>query len=185
MVNAKVDAAEKPEERVTLLTEARGREAGFLDIVEGRFKAGTITQADVHKAQSLLLATEIRLVRERGKQEEAAQVKALQVRRVDTLRRLVALYTLGYELGTHGVEVVVDAKTELINAQSEATDNHEDRVALLTELVKVTTERLRTTEARQKAGIATEAAVLQARSLFLDAKIRLLRERGTQKAATK
>jgi hypothetical protein len=73
LVNAKMDAAGKPEERVTLLTEARGREAGFLESVEGKFKAGTITQADVHRAQSLLLATEIRLLRERGTQKAAAK----------------------------------------------------------------------------------------------------------------
>ncbi len=50
---------------------------------------------------------------------------------------------------------------------------------------KKETDLLKIVEARFQAGIVTQADVCQARSLLLNTKIRLLREHGTQKAATK
>ncbi len=186
LLNAQADAADKPEERVALLTEGVKRESALLKIVKVRFQAGTVSQADVYRARSLLLATKIRLLRERSRQKgDAAQIKALQRDRVGALTALVKLDEGMYTAAQIDCETAIGAEADLVDAQMDATGESESRVSVLTETVKKGTDFLKIVEARFQAGTVSQTDVCRARAYLLATKIRLSQERGTRKAATK
>ena len=177
--NAQLDAADKPEDRIAVLEEGVKRETDFLKIVQARFDAGTVTKADVRQAQSCLLDVRIRLLRERGPNDKVvAQIKAAQKERVKVLTELVEIRTAQVKAGTLSRPVLLGAEADLVNAQIDATDKHEDRVALLEQAVKREAEFLNVAEARQTVTQATDtqADVYRARSLVLTTKIGLLKE---------
>jgi outer membrane protein TolC len=178
ITDAEVEAADKPAERVALLTAALKRATEFEKTIENRLKAGRANPADLEWARSISLYIQIRLSSEQT--GTAAQIKELQKKRIETLTRVVARYERLYQTGQSDFEPVFDVQTELASARLEATDKHEERVALLTELVKGASERLRVTDDKYKAAMVGDVAPLQARSLLLDAKIRLLRERSME-----
>jgi hypothetical protein len=82
-------------------------------------------------------------------------------------------------------ERLIRIRSELVSTQLEIADKPEERVAVLTDHVARATELLRELRIKHDLGLNSEAEVLQATNLVLDAKIRLLRERSAQKAATK
>jgi outer membrane protein TolC len=179
LVNAQLDAADKPEERIAVLERGVKEESEFLKMVEARFNAGTVTEADVRQARSCLLDVRIRLLRERGpKDKVVAQIKAAQKERVKVLTELVEICTAQFRVGTISCEFLLWAEANLINAQMDATDKHEDRVALLEQAVKREAKFLNAAEARHTVTQATvtQADVYRARSLVLTAKIGLLEE---------
>ncbi len=120
-----------------------------------------------------------------AEQDEAAQVKALQKERVDTLSKLVELCHADYGLGMIRCEDVINAETELVDAQMEATENPGERIARLTEGVKRETELLKIIQSRREAERVSLANVYRAKSLLLNTKIRLLRERSKQRTPTR
>ncbi len=69
LVNAQMDAAYKPEERIAMLTERVKSQTEFLKIVEGRRQMEEIGLSNVYRARSLLLSTKIMLLRERSSQK--------------------------------------------------------------------------------------------------------------------
>ena len=177
LVSAQLDAADKPEERIAVLERGVKEETDFLKIVEARFNAGTVSDADVRQARSCLLDVRIRLLRERGPNDKVvAQIKAAQKERVKALTELVEICTAQFRVGTSSCELLLWTEANLINAQMDATDKHEDRVAVLERGVKRESEFLKMVEARFDAGMITQADVYRARSLVLATKIRLLEE---------
>ena len=176
--DAQVEAADKPAERVALLTAALKRATEFEKTIDNRLKAGRANTAELEWARSISLYLQIRSLSQQN--GTAAQVKELQKKRIETLTKVVARYERLYQTGQSDFEPVFDVQTQLANARLEASDKHEERVALLTDLVKGASERLRVTDDKYKAAMVGDAAPLQAKSLLLDAKIRLLRERGTE-----
>ncbi len=112
---------------------------------------------------------------------DAAQLKTLQSERIEVLTRLVAHMMAQYRAGTSAISEVVSAENELTAARLDATEEPEKRVALLKEQLDSATLLLNVTEARFKVGQGSEADVCRARSLYLDVKIRLLRQRSGNK----
>ena len=55
-----------------------------------------------------------------GEEDLATQIRALQKERLETLTRLVKIYTLQYKAGYVSGEVFADAETALVNAQLDA-----------------------------------------------------------------
>jgi hypothetical protein len=55
-----------------------------------------------------------------GEEDLATQIRALKKERLETLTRLVKIYTLQYEAGAVSGEVFADAETALVNAQLDA-----------------------------------------------------------------
>jgi tetratricopeptide (TPR) repeat protein len=176
-----MDTTDKHEDRVALLEQAVKRETDFLRIVEARFNAGTGTDADVRRARSYLLDSKIRLLRERGPNDKVAtQIKALQKEQIDALTQLVKLVEDEYRKGATEFGPLLSAEIALFNAQVDATDNHEGRIAALEEGVKRGTDFVKIADARYNAGTVTVAEVSQARSHLLDSQIRLLRESAAE-----
>jgi outer membrane protein TolC len=188
LVNAQLelDATDNREGRIAVLEEAAKRQIELLRTVEGKLKAGAVADAAVYCARAIYNDTKVRLLRERGPNADAvAQINAAQHERVEALTQLVKLALDQYEKGTTEVDAVVSAETALINAQVNAADTSEAKILVLTNAAKKETDFLKITEAKCEAGDAGSAEIDRARSLLLDAKIRLLRERTLQKAEVK
>ncbi len=177
LLDARTDAAEKHKKRIALLEEGVKSEAELLKAAE------SMCNASVCSARSLFLDAKVRRLRERGaKDDAAAQIKAAQKERVEALTEVVKIDTELYETGWTELVTLIQAKADLANAQVDAADTSEAKVLVLAKAVKAQTEFVRVTEARAQAGLDANADVDRERSRLLDFKIRLLRERGPQKA---
>ena len=169
-----------------MLEEGAKREAELLRTAEGKLKAGAVADAAVYCARASYNDTKVRLLRKRGPNADAAaQIKAAQHEQVEALTQLVKLALEQYEKGTTEVDAVVSAETALINAQVNAADTSEAKILVLTNAAKKETDLVKITEAKFNAGAVGSAEIDRARSLLLDAKIRLLRERTLQKPVRK
>jgi outer membrane protein TolC len=179
LAKAQLDATDNREGRIAVLEESAKRFAELLKIAEARLEVGTAPEADVYRLRSLLLGAKVRLLRERGANDRAAdEIKALQKERGKALTELVELSTPPYRLRTLACEFLMGAEADLVNAQLDATDKREGRIAVLEEGAKREAELLRTAEGKLKAGAVARAAVYCARASYNDTKVRLLRERG-------
>ena len=186
LVHAQFEAAGDREQRITVLTEAVKRETKFLDVAQDRFSKNSVGQDDVDRAKSLLLATKIRLLRERGTAEDpAAQVRQLQKERVETLAKVVDAYESRYRTGTIDCESVVAAMSDLVDARLDGTAKPADRITALTAEVNKQGEFLKIADGKFNANKVSENHVLLVRALLLKTKIKLLREESTQKAQPK
>ena len=123
LLDARMDAAEKPEERVALLEEGAKSEAELLKVAESKRKASACS------ARSLFLDTKIRILRERSaKDDVAAQIKAAQKERVEALTELVKIDTELWKTDWTGLATLTQAKADLANAQADAADTSEAKV---------------------------------------------------------
>ena len=184
--NAQLDVTDKREGRIAVLEEGAKRELELWTTAVARLGAETITDAAAYRIVSLYLDTKVRLLRERGPNDKVvAQIKALQKEQVEHLTTLVKLVEDQYGIGATGTDAFVSAETALVNAQVNAADTAEAKILVLTNAAKKETDFLKIVEARFQAGTITQAEVCRARSVLLDSKIRLLRERGLQKVQDK
>jgi outer membrane protein TolC len=118
------------------------------------------------------------------KDDDAAQLKALQDERVEVLTELVKCTVAQYQVGGVTIDAVISAQNELVAAKLDATDETEKRIALLTQQLEMVTQLLKITEARHEMGRTTMTDVYRAKSLLLDVKIKLARERSKHKTRT-
>ncbi len=65
LIRAELDAADKPDERIALLTAHVYIQTQFLKTVEYRRQTETLGLANVYRARSMLLNTKVRLLQER------------------------------------------------------------------------------------------------------------------------
>jgi hypothetical protein len=176
LLDARMDATEKPEERIALLEEGVKSEAELFKVAESKSKASACL------ARSLFLDTKIRMLRERGaKDDVVAQIKAAQKERGEALTELVKIDRELWDTGWTGLATLTQAKADLANAQADAADTIETKVQVLTEAAKEQAKVVQVTEARLGL-MDTSADVNRERLHLLDLKIRLLRERGLQKS---
>ena len=120
----------------------------------------------------------------RASDDDTAQLKALQDERIVTLTELVKWTTQQYQEGRCSIQEFISAQDELVAAQLDSADGHDQRIALLTKQVELADTLLKFAEARHQAGQTTRADVYRAKSSVLAAKIRLLRERSGAKPRT-
>jgi hypothetical protein len=114
----------------------------------------------------------------KARNDDSTQLKAAREERVKVLTELSDLMAAQYKIGNAEPAQVFAVETDLCNAQLELTDDTEKRIALLTKLVDKAGAFLKLTESRRQAAHVSLGYLLQARSLYLEAKIRLLQERG-------
>ena len=109
---------------------------------------------------------------------DAVQLKTAQNDRIEVLTQLVKELTAQYRVGTVDFAQVSSAEIELCDAMLDSTDEPAKRVALLTKQLDKANDAAKIAQARHDAGTVTHSDVLRAKSLCLDIKIRLLRERS-------
>ncbi len=113
-------------------------------------------------------------------------MKALQEERIETLTQIARLLRSQYEQGAVEFRRLADAQMELVKAKVECADSVEDSVALLEELLAMAKGVLDVTETRHRAGFRTsQIDVYEAKSLYLNIKIRLVRARAKLKRPAK
>jgi len=113
-----------------------------------------------------------------------AQLKTAQDERVKVLTQLVEALTSQGKLGIVNADQVFSAETDLCNALLDSSDEPEKRVALLTKQLDKANGLLEMIQGQVKAGIVGEADGLRAKSLYLNAKIKLLREGSSKRPLT-
>jgi hypothetical protein len=114
-----------------------------------------------------------------------AEIKALQHEKVETLAKLVAFRRAEFAEGLPRCEAFLAAEAELIDAQIDAAENAEQRISLLADHVKNQAEFLKIVEGMRQHNSIGLAEVYRARTLLMNMKIQLLRERRSQMAAKK
>jgi hypothetical protein len=120
------------------------------------------------------------------KDDEAAQIMALQKERIAALKELVEVCVAQYKMGTLAFDSVAAAQDELLCAQLDSTDKPEERVAILEKQLKLTKGVLDFIDVRLKAAFkVTTVDLLRAKSHYLEVQIKLLQERSKLKAAAK
>jgi outer membrane protein TolC len=67
LLDAKVDSAGSPEERIALFEEQLKLASEILKVAQARFESGRVSQPDVLRAKAFYLDVKIKLVRERAK----------------------------------------------------------------------------------------------------------------------
>ena len=116
--------------------------------------------------------------------DDAAQLKAAQDERVKVLSQLVDVLTANYKLGLVGFAQVSSAENDLCNALLDSTDEPEKRVALLTKQLDKVNDLLKTTRYRRETAQVDVVDVYRAEAVYLDVKIKLLRERSKVRPPT-
>jgi hypothetical protein len=116
--------------------------------------------------------------------DDDAQLKATKDERVKVLTDLLELITGSYHGGTAEAAQICSTHNDLCNALLDSTEEAEKRVALLTKQLEKASEFLKNTQRRFDSGTITQADVLRAKSLCLDIKIKLLRERNRKRPRT-
>ena len=108
----------------------------------------------------------------------ATQLKALQDEQVKVLTQLVQGLAAQFKSGSIHVAEVCAAENELCNALYDATDEPEQRIAVLAKQAERASDLLKLTQGRFDAGTLIYTDVCRAKSLYLGIKIKLLRERS-------
>lgn len=109
--------------------------------------------------------------------EETGSLDELLRQRRDTLQQLVEVVTEEYRIGTKSFNSVVQAKDRLIDAELELADSRQERLALLQQQVEMFEAFSAMTDERFALGQVPQSDRLAVRAAFLDAKIKLARER--------
>ena len=107
----------------------------------------------------------------------AAEIKAARGERIKVLADIVEIVTSQYKAATADFAQVFSAENDLYNARLDATDDPEKRIALLTKHLAKAGELVEYRQQQVRSGTVGETEVLRAKSLCLEIKIRLLRER--------
>ena len=170
LVNAQLEAADKSDAAAAILMAALDRETDAHSVaVDRAVAAHRDHETDVLLWSSVFSQTSIRASR---LMKDEAKIKREREKRIEELTGLVENYRERYKAGTAPLEALVRAQVALLDARTDAAEKHKERVALLEEGVKSDAELLKAAESKWK------ASVCSARSLFLDTKVRILRERG-------
>lgn len=113
----------------------------------------------------------------REQPDKAAEIKKLLRERHAALQEVVRLLMAQYRAGAVGFGRIAQAERDLLKATLDLSDDSKERRAALGEVQKIAAAIVQLTEARFKAGTgATQADVLQARTVVLEVRIELLRE---------
>jgi outer membrane protein TolC len=116
---------------------------------------------------------------------DTSEIKRLQQERIDVLRQAVEVLSQMYLAGVRDFRPLVSAQIDLMNARLDASDQPEERVALLKEQLTLAEKTMQYAEERYKLGAGSQVDCLQSRALCLDIRIRLLREQARSKTARK
>jgi hypothetical protein len=175
LVNAQLDAAGNPDSVKAILRAALERELNAANVAHRRALASKSLdryyQTDHLLWSAVFDQTTIRLAQAKKDESVVAWKKKS---RIDELTSVVENYKERYKIGTAPLEALVRAQADLLDARMNAAENRKERVALLEEHAKSEAELLKVAEGKSK------ASACSARLLFLDTKIRILRERGAK-----
>lgn len=122
-----------------------------------------------------LLVLPVISAEQNGKQSDT--LDDLLKQRRDTLQQLVKVVKEQYHQGTSDYAAVAKSTDQLIDAELELADNHQERIALLKRRVDLMESLEALTEGQFLSGQRAPSEPLQARAAVLEAKIELARER--------
>ena len=180
LTEAKLEVADKTEERIALLEEQLKVAQEVLDFHKNAFEAGfQSTGVEISQAKAYLLRVEIGLLTEK-KSDDSSKLEQLRKERLEALGKVVELVTIQFEHGAGlGKELtaVFIAREELIKAKLESAEKPEERIALLKEQLKGTQEVFDFVEKQHEAGFrVTDLEYNQAKAHCLGIRIKIAKE---------
>ncbi len=114
----------------------------------------------------------------KARDNDAALLKAAQDERIKVLGQLVEILLSQYTVGTVDFNQLGSAQNELSNALLDSMEEPEKRIAMLEKQLVMANDVLSVAKAKLNAGTVTQADAVRAKAVFLDVKIKLLRERN-------
>jgi hypothetical protein len=182
LFEAKLDAADRPAERVALLKKQLEIAQLVLDRFNKQRDAGIgasyigLFRAKVHR-----LDVEIKLAKEEGKAARKANgeptVEQLHKERIEALGKIVAYIKARYTAGGVSLDVLGKAQDKLVQAKLDATEKLVERIALLKEQLEITKDDYDFCRKQRAAGFRfSDVDVLRAQAHSLAAAIRLAKE---------
>ena len=157
LVNAQLDAADKPDAAAAILVKAMRREIDDFKVAAHRAEGNREQGTDALLWSSVISQTLLRLER---LWKDEAEIKREREKRIWDLTRLVENYKERYKAGTAPLEALVRAQVALLDAGTDAAEKREERAALMEEGAKSDAELLKAAESKWK------ASACSARSLF-------------------
>ncbi len=103
-------------------------------------------------------------------------VEELLLQRRDTLKQLVEVVTRHHQTGDGGIEEVIRAKAQLLDAELELAKDHKGRIAILQQRFELMNHQLSAMQTMWKSGHVSQAEVLSAQAEMLESQITLARE---------
>jgi outer membrane protein TolC len=108
--------------------------------------------------------------------DRISEIKALRKEKCDTLAKLLEHLQAQYKEGLLDFGRVAQAERDFLKATVDLEDRPDKRLAALKKVLEAANGIAQLTKDRFKNGTCSEADVLQARAVLLDARIELLRE---------
>lgn len=115
----------------------------------------------------------------------AAELTKLRMNRVATLQQLLDLSFAGYRQGEFGIDQVLDAQHDLMEAQLEIAETPHQRIAMLERQLEITQKTLEAAEKLCAAQEVSQCDTLRAKAALMGVEIKLLQERARAKATSR
>lgn len=115
-------------------------------------------------------------VRSATKGDRSDEINRLQKERFDALHQVVEMVEVTYRNGRTSYDSLVQASSQLLNAELDLAKDHDARLAVLQRQVELLESWEKVAQARYEAAEDSQAAVLTAHAATLEGRIRLLRE---------
>lgn len=113
--------------------------------------------------------------------DQSEEINRLQKERLDVLNKVVEMVEATYQNGRTGFDSLVQASSQLLDAELDMAKDHDARLVVLQRQVELFDSWEKIADARFKAAEDSQATVLTAHAATLEAKIRLLREQAQVK----
>jgi multidrug efflux pump subunit AcrA (membrane-fusion protein) len=172
--------AKKEEQRAVQI-----RDAALLDAMQirapfdGKVERPLVNVGDMVKANESVAI----VITRAQPQKTPDDVRKLQAERLTALGELAELTAREYQKGSKNVawKSVLQTRRDLADAELELSETPAQRLDILRKLVAATTDMKKQAEARFQAARGSEADVVEAQIILLEARIRLAREEANSK----
>jgi cytochrome c556 len=182
LTNAKLDLANTPEARSTLLKEASRTAEELSQIARGRLQLADEKHLDALRAQAVCLNIQIRLAEQSS---DAAELSRLRAERIKVLRVAAQIVDTQFERGTAEVDALCDVYRSLTDAELALAKTPEERIRLLAAQLQVVRRLLKTARLRTGVGATDSLAASLIEALCLETDIRLAEQQNDPARAKK
>jgi outer membrane protein TolC len=182
LLDARLDAAETPFQRMTALEESQKSADELLKNADARFTAARTSELDVDLGKALVLEIGIKLSRERH--AAAAEIKESQQKRIALLEKASQIAIAQLRIGTMDFLGVKSIKRDLLEARLDVAETPSKHIAVLEGSLRSAEELVKAIDIIMQ-GRSNEPDLDLANAMVLEIKIRLLRERQAAGAEKK
>jgi hypothetical protein len=181
-LRARLEDAEKPEERLRILQQQLDRLTRIKEIVDIQFDAGRVTPADPLQARGALLAVQIALAREKPAGDTPPEkLAAWRDEQRKAGQELVEVRYRQYDAGRLAFTVLLTTLEERLRTELAAADKADERIALLKASLAEVKKIEEAAKIRMESSFIPQADYETICAVRLEAQVRLLRAERDRK----